>query len=237
MSMLTLVRHGQASFFAADYDQLSPVGEVQSRHLGDYFVRIGDTFDEVYVGPRRRQRRTAELVGEQVRRAGRSWPEPVMLPDLDEYDLAGLINRLAPDLATRDQVFAALAEALRRGSEPERLRNFQKMFETLMGHWQSAEVLDGVETWPAFRDRVQQAVARMTGPSGRGRKVVAFTSGGFIGTAVALTLAAPDRAALELNWRMRNGSLTRFVFSPGRLTLDDFNAVPHLSEPALWTYR
>ena len=39
MSVLTLVRHGQASFFAADYDRLSPAGEGQARHLGDYWAR------------------------------------------------------------------------------------------------------------------------------------------------------------------------------------------------------
>lgn len=31
MSAVLLVRHGQASFGAADYDQLSPEGEEQSR--------------------------------------------------------------------------------------------------------------------------------------------------------------------------------------------------------------
>ena len=34
MSELVLVRHGQASFFSDDYDQLSPLGELQSQTLG-----------------------------------------------------------------------------------------------------------------------------------------------------------------------------------------------------------
>src|SRR5690348_15729103 len=106
MSSLALVRHGTASFFADDYDVLSPLGEAQARHLGDHWARRGDAFGEVYVGPRRRQQRTAELVGGQVRRAGRPWPEPVVVAGLDEYDLAGLLQRLAPDLARRDRAFA-----------------------------------------------------------------------------------------------------------------------------------
>jgi hypothetical protein len=64
-----------------------------------------------------------------------------------------------------------------------------------------------------------------------------FTSGGFIGTAVHLALGASDRSALEVNWRIRNCSLTEFVFSGDRLSLDSFNIVPHLEDPALWTYR
>jgi broad specificity phosphatase PhoE len=239
MSILALVRHGQASFFADDYDVLSPLGEAQARHLGDYWMRQGERFDAVYVGPRRRQQRTEELVGERVREVGGTWPTPVLLPELDEYDLAGLLYRLAPDLVLRDGTFAGLVETYRGSDgEQERLRSFQRMFEALLAHWLAAPAaLEAVEAWPAFRDRVQRALRLMTSVPGRGRRVAAFTSGGFIGTAVCLSLAAPDRTALELNWRLRNGSLTRLVFSPGRLTLDEFNTVPHLTEPALCTYR
>ena len=35
MSRLILVRHAQASFFSKDYDQLSPLGEVQAAALGE----------------------------------------------------------------------------------------------------------------------------------------------------------------------------------------------------------
>jgi broad specificity phosphatase PhoE len=238
MSVLTLVRHGQASFFAADYDRLSPAGEAQAQHLGDYWARQDGGIDEVYVGPRRRQQQTAALAGEQYRQAGRSWPEPVVLPELDEYDLSGLIGRLAPALAERDQAFAELMAAVRRSAEHERDRTFWPMFQALTAHWQaSTDVVEAVEGWVAFRDRVRRAVERVTGQPGSGRRVVAVTSGGFIGTAAALALAAPDRTALELNWRLRNGSLTRFVFTAGRRALDEFNAVPHLPDPALWTYR
>ena len=49
MSLLTLVRHGQASFFQEDYDQLSPLGEQQARLLGEHWVRQGVRFDEIAV--------------------------------------------------------------------------------------------------------------------------------------------------------------------------------------------
>jgi broad specificity phosphatase PhoE len=239
MSVLALVRHAQASFFDDDYDRLSPVGEAQARQLGDYWSSQGEVFGEVYVGPRRRQQQTAELVGDQYRRAGLPWPEPVVLPELDEYDLLGMRERLAPALARSDQAFAGLVAVFRDSTgEHEHARGFQRMFEALLAHWQTAPAAaEVVEDWPAFRDRVRRGLARITDGPGRGRRVAAFTSGGFIGTAVGLVLAAPDRAALELSWRLRNGSLTRLVFTPGRLTLDEFNAVSHLPDPALWTYR
>jgi broad specificity phosphatase PhoE len=241
MSVLVLVRHGQASFFADDYDQLSPAGEAQASRLGDYLSSRTEVFDDVYVGPRRRQQRTAELVGERYRAAGGRWPEPVVLAELDEYDLGGLLGRLAPRLALRDPGFADLVASYRASTgEHDRARSFQRMFETILTTWQRASsdgAIDGLESWQAFSERVQRGLARMTNQQGRGRRVAAFTSGGFIGTAVGLVLSVPVQTCLELNWRLRNCSLTHLVFSPGRVTLDDFNTLPHLPDPAEWTYR
>ncbi len=238
MSVLALVRHGQASFFADDYDCLSPVGEAQARRLGEYWAHRGEPFSEVYVGPRLRQWQTAELAGSACHRAGMAWPEPVVLEELDEYDLAGLLDRLAPALARQDRDFDVLVGAHRCSEgESERIRTFQRMFERLLMHWLAGPAVETVESWPAFRDRVGRGLARITEGQGRGRRVAAFTSGGFIGAAAALALGAPDRTALELSWRLRNASLTHLMFTPGRLTLDDFNTIPHLPDPTEWTYR
>jgi broad specificity phosphatase PhoE len=241
VSHLTLIRHGQASFFAEDYDCLSPLGETQVRQLGEYWVRQAEFFTDVYVGPRLRQQRSAELVGAEYHRARLSWPEPVVLPELDEYDLTGLMERLAPALVARDATFEQLVLAFRRTEvDIERTGAFQRMFERLLTHWQAEPLAAGeigVETWSAFRERVARGLACITGGTTRGRRVAAFTSGGVIGTAVSLALDAPDRIALELSWRLRNGSLTNLAFTPGRLTLDDFNTMPHLPDRAQWTYR
>ena len=50
MSELYLVRHAQASFGAANYDQLSDLGHKQSRWLGDYMGMRGLKFDTLVVG-------------------------------------------------------------------------------------------------------------------------------------------------------------------------------------------
>ena len=238
MSVLTLVRHGQASFFEANYDQLSPLGEQQMCVLGEYWARHGIGFDEVFTGPRVRQRRSAELAVAACRKAGKDCPEPVLLEDLDEYDLKGLIRLLAPELARLDPNFAQTVEKHLRSEREERLGNFQGMFEPLLLHWQSPAAANvNMETWPAFRARVQRAIHELQQRNGKGRRVACFTSGGFIGGAVQFALAAPDRAALELHWRLRNGSLTEFAFTKDRFSLDTFNAVPHMGDPALLTYR
>jgi broad specificity phosphatase PhoE len=238
MSFLTLVRHGQASFFAEDYDRLSPLGETQAALLGDHWVRRRLTFAEIYTGPRSRQVRTAEIVGERYRQAGLPWPEPVVLPELDEYDLTGLIGKLIPDLMGKDAGFHDLVEGYLQSKESERSRAFQRMFEVLLRHWQKVpHAIEGLEGWSVFRDRVRRGLERIRSRPGSGRQVAAFSSGGFIGTAVHLALASAEPSALEINWRIRNCSLTEFVFTRDRVTLDSMNAVPHLDDPAAWTYR
>ena len=239
MSTLLFVRHGQASFWAADYDQLSALGEEQVRHLGDYWMGQGKVFDEVYVGPRLRQQQTAALVEERYRLLDQPWPQPVLLPELDEYDLMGLTDHLAPSLAAENPAFAELLrEALKTNGEHQHAVRFQRMFEILLTHWQVTPTSKAiVESWTQFRERVNYALRQIVDQPKRSRHVVVFSSGGFIGTATALALAAPDHSALELNWRLRNSSVTSFVFSPGRLTLDEFNNVAHLPDRALWTYR
>ena len=61
MRHIYLIRHGQASFDADDYDQLSPLGEEQSRLLGDWFRQSGQTLNQVVMGSNRRHRQTAGM--------------------------------------------------------------------------------------------------------------------------------------------------------------------------------
>lgn len=239
MSWLTLVRHGQASFHSEDYDQLSPLGEKQSQLLGDGWVAQNARIDKVITGPRRRQRQTAEIVGSRFHSADLSWPTPILLEDFDEYDLAGLTRRVLPPLVERDRDFAQLVANYRKDADDiEKARRFQRMFERLLTHWTTSEEPPvGVESWSDFKTRVGRALANLQSEVGQGQRVVAFTSGGFIGAAVRHALSAPDPAALQLSFRIRNASLTDFVFTPDRLTLDGFNRLEHLNDPSHWTFR
>ena len=58
MGTLYLVRHGQASFGAADDDHLSAMGMRQSVRLGEYFALEGVCFEAVITGTLRRHTQT-----------------------------------------------------------------------------------------------------------------------------------------------------------------------------------
>jgi broad specificity phosphatase PhoE len=212
MSTLTVVRHGQARPFDSNPDQLSALGEEQARMLGEYWKRVGVAFDEVRSGSLRRQRQTAELaVG-----------PPQISDDWNEYDANGILHNFAPPYE------------LEAGAD--RNRKFQKVFEPAMLAWLAAAEHPTVETWGVFRARVLRALRRLQdGPSNR--NVVLFTSGGPISVLVQAAIRAAERSFLEVNWRVRNCSITEFTFSRERLSLDSFNALPHLERAELRTFR
>jgi broad specificity phosphatase PhoE len=235
MSTLVMVRHAQASFSAPNYDQLSEFGRTQARLLGEYWLRRGTDFDEVYCGPRERQRQTAQIVEAVFGNAGRPWPDVVDVAEFDEYDLNGMLRAMVPELSRRDPAFAELLAAFRR--DERSMRGFQRVFEALTMHWATTtDTTDGVESFAAFRDRIERGLRTITQTRATGRRVALFTSGGVIGAAVRLALDAPDRTALEVNWRVRNCSLTEFVFTQGRFNIDSFNNMPHLEDSAHWTF-
>jgi broad specificity phosphatase PhoE len=239
MSYLVLIRHGQPRSFDKDSDRLSPLGEEQARTLAGYWIRQGESFDEVYSGALVRQRRTAEIVEECFIQDGLDWPQLHILPELNEYDSIGIINNLIPSLSERDAAFRALANAFEQNKDaPDRNRHFQRMFEAVTSVWLGGEYeVEGVEPWRSFQSRVCAAIKRITSAEGSGRRVAVFTSGGVIGLAVQNILNAPERSALEINWRVRNCSLTEFTFGRDRISLDSFNSIPHLDDPAMRTYR
>ena len=59
MAELYLIRHGQASFGAANYDKLSDLGHQQARWLGEYYKHQGLDFGHIVTGDMVRQQETA----------------------------------------------------------------------------------------------------------------------------------------------------------------------------------
>ena len=64
MGTLYLVRHGQASFGAENYDQLSPVGHQQAVRLGQFWRERGQRFDAVITGTLQRHVQTLDGIVE-----------------------------------------------------------------------------------------------------------------------------------------------------------------------------
>lgn len=239
MSRLFLVRHGQASFFEDDYDKLSVIGERQSVELAKYWINEGLHFDRVYTGTLKRQTRTAAVMAETYRAAGHSWPEPRVLPGLNEYPADEVMGTLLPTMCEKEERFRALKEDYDAAdNEKDRYRTFHRLLEAIMAVWVSGDVeSNGLMSWTEFSDNVRGALHEVMSVKESGLDIAVVSSGGPIGVSVQSTLEAPDIKAAELNWRIHNCSYTQFTFSGARVALDTFNAIPHLTRPELLTFR
>lgn len=238
MAALWVVRHGQASLFKANYDELSERGRAQATALGEYLVARGITFDHVFTGPAERQRDTATLAGEAVVAAGGSWPTPVELPGLDEHDAYAMVRTVVGKRTDDARLAQLSAELMTAKSKPERSRGFQRLFEAVMELWLAGEVPpQDAETWPDFATRVEAALVAMTATPAPRRRLIAFTSVGPLAVLLRRALGTADLPSFRTGWRIRNASITRFEFSAERLTLDGFNTLPHLPDPDTWTFR
>jgi broad specificity phosphatase PhoE len=235
---ITLVRHAQASFLEANYDQLCPNGEAQARLLGEYWLRRGMILHNVYSGPRTRQRETARIVADVYHAAGRSLPEIVVMNEFDEYQAEAVLRTSLPQLLRVNPGIREMSTAYESASAPdEPRRTFQRLFEAVIGKWVAGETAaDGIESWPEFCLRVERGLLQVIHRTTPGVAAVVFTSSGPIAAAIrrALHLSAED--ALELSWMSRNASFTDFRAAGERFRLSAFNAYPHLDEDSLLTY-
>lgn len=235
MGTLLLVRHGQASFHADVYDQLSPKGEAQMRALGAYWVRHGFTADRVVTGPLQRQRHSAELVAEVFAEAGLPWPEVEVIEDWAELPAELMAQTFIPQLAAEDdRARELILQFEQTGDLGEKESVFQEVFVKTMEKWATGEYKHPeIPPWPEFTARIRNAVSATIADG----TVVAFTSGGPTATTVHLALGTDPIRTMELAWQARNASLNEFVVMDGRLILNSFNSVPHLPDPKWWTYR
>jgi broad specificity phosphatase PhoE len=222
MGHITFVRHGQASVQGPSYDALSELGHRQAAALGDHWAKQGVCFDSVYVGPRQRHAQTMAHVAEAFRSRDLAWPEPVLLPDLDEHHGLMVLKRAAGINEPGD--------ALLTGHEDRdaAIRQLFGRYHEIMGEWAAGAYADAeIEPWHEFRSRAGRVVRQLSAVPGRS---VAFTSGGLVAAVVGSVLTLDDRRVIHLSGEVHNTALTELRHRPGEVNLMNFNTLPHLGD-------
>jgi len=204
---LLILRHGQASFGAEDYDVLSDLGRSQSRAAADWLRAVGWIPDRVVTGTLNRQIDTAVEMGfEPVREEHAG---------LNEYDFDALLRARFP---------AGLPDLV----NSDRKTHFRALRDTVL-EWQSGMIPDPYETWEAFVARVE--AGRAFAVDTQARRVLVISSGGVIGQITAASLQAPAAHMMHLNLQIKNAAMTRFMFSGSLFSLNEFNTTPHYATP------
>ena len=220
MGTLYLVRHGQASFGAANYDQLSALGHQQCLRLGEYFKSRGRRFEAVLTGTLARHDQSWAALAEGLGDAAPA-AAPRRTGALDEYDSGAVIAAVHP---------APLAKPTSR----EEYRSHFRILQQGLARWiEGSTAPAGMPSYAEFADGIRATLAEVR--SSHGGEVLIVSSGGPISNAVVQVLGAPPATAIDLNMRMRNSAVTEFAFTPKRHLLVSFNTLPHLDDPA-WAH-
>ena len=236
MSILVLIRHGQASFGSSDYDQLSDLGARQAHTLGVFEGRHLEPADRMYVGPLRRHQQTAQGYRQGFReQRDHPLPEPSQEEGLCEHALLSLLSQHRAEVVAQSETLRAFVQTMQDAPDPHRWMR-QLLFEVAY-QWIEGKIdIDAVEPWTAFRRRVAHTIDALTSMPSKGERVLAFTSGGFMGAAVGHLLELDDRQTFELGTELRNTSLVEIRFSTHKKSLSVYNAIPHLTDPTLVTH-
>jgi broad specificity phosphatase PhoE len=220
MPTLYLVRHGQASFGAADYDNLSDLGGSQALKLGEYFKAKQLRFDATYMGTLRRHAQTYCAIAQGMG----SDATAILRPGLNEYDSDAVVAAIHP-------------EPLSREKSPENYRKHFRLLRDGLAAWMVGSAQpQGMPSYPDFVRGITDVLdeVRTEFGSNEEARILIVSSGGPISTAVGHVLGTSPQTTIELNLRIRNCSVTEFAFTPKRHMLVTYNTLPHLEDKPDW---
>ena len=220
MPTLYLVRHGQASFGAANYDNLSDLGVKQSVALGEYFHAKNIRFDAAYEGSLRRHAQTYAGIAQGMS----SEAAALIRPGLNEYDSDAVVQAIHP-------------EPLSAEKTPENYRKHFRLLRDGLAAWMAGTAAPvGMPAYPAFVNGITDVLDEIRAEFGGkdDARILICSSGGPISTAVGHILGTSPQATIELNLRIRNSSVTEFAFTPKRHMLVTYNTLPHLEDKPDW---
>ena len=238
MSRLHLIRHGQAGP-RHQYDALSELGRRQAELLGQHLAAQRTEFTAVFSGTLERQKHTACLVEKAYRQAGVSFPEIIEDPLWDEFDLGAVYQALADPLGNDDPKFKAEYEQMMRrieNGDDAVHRNHNYCDIAVARAWTEQRYPYEGESWQEFQSRVTAPLERLLRYKS-GEKIGVFTSATPIGVWMGRALDLPDRQMWRLAGTTYNAGLTTLRVSEDELRVFSFNALPHLPDPAMWSFR
>lgn len=209
MTTIYFVRHGQASYGAESYDKLSAKGEQQAQYLGQYLKKILKNTPYVVAGGMQRHQQTAQFA------LTHSFLDANVHTDAgwNEFNHEQVFSNYEKHLKTEQ----ASEQHLSSTDDPREY--LAKIFGAAIARW-----TDGAfdqhydEAWPAFKQRVEQALDRLYNQIAveQPRAVVVFTSGGVISVVAGLLLGLTPAKTFELNWSVVNSSLTTIRVHQGQ---------------------
>ena len=215
MATIYLIRHGQASFGADDYDKLSELGRRQAEITGHYLRDHGIHIDAAYSGTLLRQRETAQLaLASQPQDVPHNIDERFNEVNNDEH-----LEYLIPHVVkTQPNVKALMDKGLSSS------KDYQKVIDAVFNYWVSPQCKETrIQSWEDYSGNVREALKDVMLEQGGGKTIGIFTSGGTIATAVAQVLGLSGSQTYQFYEPIFNCSVSQVFYSGTKVSLSYFN--------------
>ncbi len=228
MAVLFCVRHGQASIFSDNYDQLSEKGQLQAEKLGVFFKENDIRFDKVFYGPLQRQRHTKDLI---LQHAIHDSTQVIEMPELHEHEGYTTMKRILPDIIDQD---AGLRDLMNRpwDNTIDQVRHHMRVYEYFSHNWIKGKYADNtpddLQSWSSFLEACSVALDKISSSISKGEKVLAVTSAGPVAAMTGSVLGLTPSKILEQSWIVYNSSISEILITPERKTVSVFNHISHL---------
>lgn len=242
MTTILLARHGQASFGQQNYDQLSELGSIQVKMLGQHYATTQRRIDAIFSGSLVRQQDSARYFWESYQPSisassgtaimpalDMSVPDSYMLPIFDEFNHKDVLIKSDPIFTSQ----AAIATELAKSDAPN--VRLAELFDRAMQRWYAGDHDDDyIESWPQFNSRAQQALEQIQAQIAnlsyldRDSTVLVFTSGGIIAAITAQLLQQGSQVAYQLNRSLVNAGVTAITLQTQGARLLSVNEYSHL---------
>ncbi|ACT60532.1 histidine phosphatase family protein [Hirschia baltica] len=224
MPRLHFVRHGQASFGAKDYDNLSEIGHLQSKVLGKAMWREGA--GRLYSGTLKRHCQTAEGFA-----AGVAYEQE---PRWNEFDYLNIIGAMRPEFDSSQ----AIGDFVAKSKNPN--LEFQAIYDAAVQRWADGENdQDYNESRSDFRLRIRSAIDDLANSLPKDGTAFVFSSGGPISAVVQEVMDLSETTTRQVERVLHNASVTTISVSSNRTHMIAFNQHHHLEaeDAKLITHR
>lgn len=244
MKLISLVRHGQASFGSKNYDKLSPIGIAQSQCLGDNFRHANRQVHALMSGDMQRQKDSLkhflshyDVTGDGIEPPNISNPQEKNLANpsaikslllgtdsrFNEFNHQQVLFKAGLGFDDKASFIAFLA------SQPKPELIFADKFAQAMHRWQGGEFdSDYDESWQGFLQRTWGGFEYLIQQTGEHEHAMVFTSGGVIASIMQQVMRLTNVQTFDLNWHIANASVHQFRVNDTGVFLQTFNEFSYL---------
>ena len=199
---------------------MSKKGVKQSIALGKKLLKNNISFDQTIIGPLNRHQQTFDGINKGYKG---DLNNPIIIDEFAENQLMEIAQHFIPKMLNTDKNIKEIFNAVPFW---KRKRKFLEYFNIIAKQWIHNE-LDlshkGFESYDSFRQRVSKAVEKVSSIMKKNSNTMVVSSGGAITGVYAECHPLTVEEIMDLNFKIKNASLTLFKKENETFTLESFN--------------